>query len=198
MTGNPHSATDARVRRTVLLCTGVVLSMLGIAFASVPLYSLFCRVTGFDGTPVVRAANPGQVSNRTVAVRFDVNVSPGLDWRFTPEVPVIEARLGETKTVFFQVRNAGPAASAGVATFNVQPGLAGAHFVKMQCFCFNEQVLQPGETMDMPVVFYVDPALATDPNVRDVSEITLSYTYFASRNGAPVTANAGGAPGRKL
>ena len=189
MSQTPASAGNA-VRRTVIICAAVTASMLGVAFASVPLYNLFCRVTGFDGTPVVRSTNPGGILDRAVTVRFDVNVAPGLDWRFAPEAPAIEARLGETKTVFFRVRNAGPSASTGIATFNVQPSLAGAHFVKMQCFCFNDQVLQPGESMDFPVVFYIDPALATDPNVRDVSEITLSYTYFASRNATPVTAAA--------
>ena len=183
-----------RVGRTVAVCTVVVATMLGVAFASVPLYNLFCRVTGFDGTPIQRSANSGQIVDRIISVRFDVNVAPGLDWRFAPEVPAITARLGETKTVFFRLRNAGKSASTGIATFNVQPGLAGAHFVKMQCFCFNDQTLQPGEVMDVPVVFYVDPALASDPNVRDVAEITLSYTYFASRNSPAIAASAPATP----
>lgn len=189
-----HDSAARAVRRTVLVCAAVTAGMLGVAFASVPLYNLFCRVTGFDGTPVQRQVNPGQVLDRTVSVRFDVNVAPGLDWRFAPETPTVEARLGETKTVFFRVQNTGRSASTGIATFNVQPALAGAHFVKMQCFCFNDQTLQPGEAMDFPVVFYIDPALATDPNVRDVGEITLSYTYFTSRNASPVAA----APAKRL
>ena len=184
----PLGAAAGAARRTVLVCLAVVSAMLGLAFASAPFYNLFCRVTGYDGTPAVGQSNPGQVLDRTITVRFDVNVAPGLDWRFTPEVPAVDAKLGETRTVFFRVRNAGPGASTGIATFNVQPGLAGAHFVKLQCFCFSDQVLQPGETMDFPVVFYVDPALAADANVRDVHEITLSYTYFASRNATPVAA----------
>jgi len=164
--------------------------MVGLAYASVPLYNLFCRVTGYDGTPLVGSAPSDNVLARTVSVRFDANVAPGLDWRFTPDVSEIEAKLGETQTVFFKVRNDGKVASTGIATFNVQPGQAGAFFVKIQCFCFNEQTLQPGETMDFPVVFYVDSALAKDRTLEDLSSITLSYTYFTSKNGQPVAANA--------
>jgi cytochrome c oxidase assembly protein subunit 11 len=128
------------------------------------------------------------VLDRTVKVRFDANVSPGLDWGFAAEAPEVEARIGETKTVLYKVRNAGPAASTGIASFNVQPGQAGAYFVKIQCFCFTEQVLQPGETIESAVVFYVDPALADDPNLADLSSITLSYTYFPAKGGGAVTA----------
>jgi cytochrome c oxidase assembly protein subunit 11 len=164
--------------------------MVGLAYASVPLYNLFCRVTGYDGTPLVRGSPASQVLDRTVSIRFDANVAPGLDWRFAPEVAEVDAKLGETQTVFFKVRNAGPSASTGIAVFNVQPGQAGAYFVKIQCFCFNEQTLRPGEIMEFPVVFYVDPALAGDRSLQDLSAITLSYTYFASKNGQPVAASA--------
>ncbi len=169
--------------------------MVGLAYAAVPLYDLFCRVTGFDGTPLVGSGPAARVLDRTVKVRFDANVAPGLNWRFTPEVTEIEAKLGETQTVFYKVRNAGVAA-AGIATFNVQPGQAGGYFVKIQCFCFNEQVLQAGETMDFPVVFYIDPAIASEPNLKHLNAITLSYTYFASKNGQPVatTSAASGQP----
>lgn len=187
----PDSAPPG-LQRTAALCVALVLAMTGVAFASVPLYTLFCRVTGYGGTPAVRAANPGQALGRPITVRFDVNVAPGLGWRLAPETPSVEVRLGETKTVFFRVRNAGATASTGIATFNVQPDQAGAHFVKMQCFCFNEQVLAAGESVDLPLVFYVDPALTSDPDVRDLPEIVLSYTYFPSRNGQP--AAAAGAP----
>jgi cytochrome c oxidase assembly protein subunit 11 len=178
------------IRRTGWLCAAFVVAMVGLAYASVPLYNLFCRVTGYDGTPLVGSAPSDNVLARTVSVRFDANVAPGLDWRFTPDVSEIEAKLGETQTVFFKVRNDGKVASTGIATFNVQPGQAGAFFVKIQCFCFNEQMLQPGETMDFPVVFYVDSALAKDRTLEDLSSITLSYTYFTSKNGQPVAANA--------
>lgn len=175
-----------RLRRTAAICAGVVIGMVGLAYASVPLYDLFCRVTGFDGTPVVGSSQPTQVLERRMKVRFDANVAPGLNWRFTPEIAEIEAKVGATQTVFFKVRNAGSAAVAGIAAFNVQPGQVGGYFVKIQCFCFNEQTLQAGETMEFPVVFYIDPAIANDPNLESLSSITLSYTYFASKNGQPV------------
>jgi cytochrome c oxidase assembly protein subunit 11 len=193
---SPHDpALTQRLRRTAVTCIGIVAGMVGLAYAAVPLYDLFCRVTGFDGTPVVGAGPAGRVLERTVKVRFDANVAPGLNWRFAPEIAEIEAKVGETQTVFYKVRNAGPAATAGIATFNVQPGQAGAYFVKIQCFCFNEQVLQAGETMDFPVVFYIDPALAAEPNLKDLNSITLSYTYFASKTGQPV-ATTSAAPGQ--
>ncbi len=154
-----------RLRRTAAICGGVAVGMVGLAYAAVPLYDLFCRMTGFDGTPLVGSAPAARVGERTVRVRFDANVAPGLNWRFAPETAEITAKVGETQTVFYKVRNQGSAPAAGIATFNVQPGQAGAYFVKIQCFCFNEQVLQAGESMEFPVVFYVDPAIAGDPNL---------------------------------
>jgi len=186
----PTAIRPLGVRRTGWLCAGFVVVMVTLAYASVPLYNLFCRVTGYDGTPLVGSRPAESVLDRTVAVRLDANVAPGLDWRFAPETPELDARLGETRTTFFKVSNTGRTAATGVATFNVQPGQAGAFFVKLHCFCFNEQTLQPGETVDFPVVFYIDPALAGDRSLDDISSITLSYTYFASRNGEPVTASA--------
>ena len=182
----PNPALTRRLRRTAAICAGVVIGMVGLAYAAVPLYDLFCRVTGFNGTPIVGSAPTGRVLDRTVKVRFDANVAPGLNWRFASEVAELDAKVGETQTVFYKVRNAGSSASAGIATFNVQPGQAGGYFVKIQCFCFNEQTLGAGETMEFPVVFYIDPAIATEPNLKDLRSITLSYTYFASKNGQPV------------
>ena len=122
---------------------------------------------------------------------LDTNVASTLPWRFVAETPKIEVRLGETKTVFFRVKNTrDDGLSTGIATFNVQPGLMGSFFVKIQCFCFNEQTLQPGETMDFPVVFYIDPAVRADSNTAHLQELTLSYTYFASKNGQPSAALA--------
>jgi cytochrome c oxidase assembly protein subunit 11 len=192
----PDPALARRLRGTAAICIGVVIGMIGLAYAAVPLYDLFCRMTGFNGTPLVSSAPAAKILDRTIKVRFDANVAPGLDWRFSPETPEIEARVGETQTVFYKVRNAGSAASAGIATFNVQPGQAGGYFVKIQCFCFNEQTLQAGETMEFPVVFYIEPAIADEPNLRHLKSITLSYTYFASKNGQPVatTSAASGQP----
>ncbi|WP_375458779.1 cytochrome c oxidase assembly protein [uncultured Enterovirga sp.] len=181
-------------RMTLVACGSLALLMVGAAYAAVPLYNMFCRVTGYDGTPMVRSTEASETLSRKVSVRFDTNVAPGLRWSFSPEMPEVAARIGETRTVFFRVKNEGPAMSRGIATYNVQPGQAGAFFVKMKCFCFDEQALAPGESMDFPVVFYVDPALAKDRNLDGLSSITLSYTYFASRNGEPVAAVDSGKP----
>jgi cytochrome c oxidase assembly protein subunit 11 len=188
MTGREQ--LDRSNRRTVLACTIVVMSMVGISFAAVPLYDLFCRVTGFGGTPIVRTSAAADVLDRTVAVRFDANVAPGLPWRFTPESPEVTVRLGETTTVMYRVTNEGTAPATGVASFNVQPPLTGGYFVKLECFCFQERTLQPGETMESAVVFYVEPALAEDPNVKDTNSITLSYTYFPVKDSKAATAAA--------
>lgn len=188
---SPQDRSDAiarGVRTTGLACLALAVGMVAAAYASVPLYNLFCRVTGYDGTPLVSTQPADRVIDRKVSVRFDTNVAPGLSWRFTPEIPEIEARVGETQTIFFRVKNEGRRAVPGIATYNVQPGQAGAFFVKMKCFCFEEQTLKPGESMDFPVVFYIDPAISADPNLNGLSAITLSYTYFASRNGEPIAA----------
>ncbi len=184
MTGS--SDTQRKMHRTAFACAGIVVGMVGLAYASVPLYDLFCKVTGFDGTPIVRSDNTSEVSERTISVRFDSNVAPGLSWRFAPEKPEIKVKLGETTTVYYKVTNTGDKASTGIATYNVQPDLAGTYFSKLECFCFTEQTLKPGESLESAVVFYVDPRLVEDPDVKDLSSITLSYTYFPSKAGKPV------------
>ncbi len=173
-------------KRTALVCAAVAASMVGVAFASVPLYDLFCKTTGYDGTPLVGTGPAGRVLEDSVTIHFDTNVAAGLPWRFEAETPTVETRLGESKTAFFRVKNESEKPYTGIATFNVQPGIIGGYFVKIRCFCFDEQTIQPGETMDFPVVFYVDPAMRDDTNTAELSEITLSYTYFQSRNGQPV------------
>jgi cytochrome c oxidase assembly protein subunit 11 len=188
----------ARTRRTAALCAGLAAGMVGLAYASVPLYGLFCRITGYDGTPLFAGAPAAEILERTITVRFDANVAAGLDWRFTPEAPQVEVKLGEARTVFYKVRNAGRTASAGIATFNVQPGQAGAFFVKLQCFCYAEQTLKPGEEIEAAVAFYIDPALARDPDVSAMPGITLSYTFFPSRNGEPVATSSAAAAAPKL
>ena len=192
MAAPPTHIGNARARRATLIgCLAFAAFMLGAAFAAVPLYTMFCRLTGFDGTPLIRSTAASEVLDRTVTIRFDTNVAPGLPWTFRPETPEIRSRIGETQTLFFRVRNEGRRASTGIATYNVQPDQAGAFFVKMKCFCFDEQTLKAGESMDFPVVFYIDPALAKDGTLTRLDTITLSYTYFASRNGQP----AAGKPG---
>ncbi|TXN38563.1 cytochrome c oxidase assembly protein [Methylobacterium sp. WL30] len=181
--------TDRTMLRTAFACGGMAVGMIGLAFASVPLYDAFCKATGYDGTPRQGPAlTAGVATDDSMVVHFDTNVSSSLPWRFKAESRRVEAHLGETKTVFFQVKNTGTTPSTGVATFNVQPGLMGSYFVKIECFCFKEQTLQPGETLDVPVVFYIDPEVRKDSNTAHLSEMTLSYTYFASKNGEPVTA----------
>jgi cytochrome c oxidase assembly protein subunit 11 len=179
-----------KMQRTVFACLGIVVGMGGLAYASVPLYDLFCKVTGFGGTPIVRESNAANVVDRTIAVRFDANVSPGLSWAFSPEKPEVKVKLGETTTVYYKVKNTGSKAATGIATYNVQPDLAGTYFSKLECFCFTEQTLQPGETVESAVVFYIDPRLVKDADVKDLSSITLSYTYFPSKGGQPVAAAA--------
>jgi cytochrome c oxidase assembly protein subunit 11 len=185
MAETPHH-TQRKMHRTAFACLGIVVGMVGLAYASVPLYDLFCKVTGFDGTPVARDINDTQVMDRTIAVRFDANVAPGLSWRFAAEKPEIKIKLGETTTVYYKVTNTGNKPATGIATYNVQPDLAGTYFSKLECFCFTEQTLKPGETLESAVVFYIDPRLVQDSDVKDLSSITLSYTYFPSKAGKPV------------
>lgn len=187
----PPAASAARarsVRRTALICTATVFGMVGMSFAAVPLYRLFCQVTGFGGTPQIGTGPAGSLGQRVVSVRFDANVSPGISWRFAPDEPEVEARVGETKTVFYKITNTSKVPTTGIATFNVQPEQAGAFFVKIQCFCFSEQTLAPGETIEAPVVFYIDPEIETSPDLKGVTTITLSYTVFPAKNGQPVAA----------
>jgi cytochrome c oxidase assembly protein subunit 11 len=185
---SPSSASGASrgIRITGLACLALALAMVGAAFAAVPLYTMFCKLTGFGGTPLVGTSAPGEVLARSMNVRFDTNVAPGLSWTFHTEAPAVDARLGETQTVFFRVKNEGRVAATGISSFNVQPEQAAAFFVKLKCFCFEEQTLQPGETMDFPVVFYIDPEITKNRDLDGVGAVTLSYTYFASKNGQPV------------
>jgi cytochrome c oxidase assembly protein subunit 11 len=176
-------------------CGAFVAVMIGAAYAAVPLYDWFCRTTGFGGTTQVASSAPAGLLDRKITVRFDANIGPGLPWKFEPEVNAIEARLGEVVTANYRVINTSARETLGQATYNVTPANTGIHFQKINCFCFVEQRLKPGEKRDMPVVFYVDPALATDAETQSVSAITLSYTFFAVRQPEPV-ANAGARAGR--
>lgn len=182
----PRSELQARTRRTALICAGVALGMTGLSFAAVPLYDLFCKVTGFGGTPRIGTAGAGTILDRTMSVRFDSNVAPGLGWHFQPESPAVTVRVGETTTVFYKITNRSSRASTGIATFNVTPDKGAAYFVKLQCFCFTEHTLAPGETLEAPVVFYIDPEIAANRELDGTRALTLSYTYFPARNGQPV------------
>lgn len=175
------TAAPSSVRLTLYSCVAVIVLMVGAAYAAVPLYRLFCQVTGYGGTTQVASAGSDVVLDRKVTIRLDSNVSNGLNWKFKPEVPTVSVRIGETATVFFHVENQGTTDSAGVATYNVQPDLAGSYFDKLQCFCFSDLKLKAGESLDVPVVFYVDPAITKERDLENMSEITLSYTFFPAK-----------------
>lgn len=184
------AALARRHARVALACSAFVALMVGVSFAAVPLYDLFCRVTGFGGTPRVAAGAPSETGERRIVVRFDANVAGGLPWRFAPEVREIEVAVGETALIPYFVVNEGSQATVGTATYNVSPPQAGYYFVKMQCFCFTEQRLEAGERMNMPVAFYIDPAITDDPDHRSLKSITLSYTFFPARSAAPQASRA--------
>jgi cytochrome c oxidase assembly protein subunit 11 len=173
----------------------VVAIMIGMAYAAVPLYSWFCRTTGFGGTTQVAERAPGEIAARAVTVRFDSNIAAGLPWKFEPERNTIEVRLGEVATVYYKVTNEAARPTAGQAAYNVSPPTAGIYFQKINCFCFTEQKMKAGETREMAVVFYVDPALAQDSDQDTLTTITLSYTFYPVRQGEPPRAESA-APGR--
>jgi cytochrome c oxidase assembly protein subunit 11 len=166
--------------RTAAIFALVAAAMVGLAFASVPLYRLFCQVTGFGGTTQMNIGGsaPGAVAGKIINVRFDANTNNALPWSFEPERHVDRAAVGARKMAFFVARNNGTKPVTGTATFNVTPVQAGPYFTKIQCFCFTEQTLKPGEEIRMPVVYYVDPKIADDPAASDITEITLSYTFY--------------------
>jgi len=185
------TALRRRHLRVAAACGMFVAAMVGMAYAAVPLYSWFCRTTGFAGTPLVVKAAPQQVLERRITVRFDANITGGLPWRFTPEQNSISVRLGEVATVLFTATNEAARNTAGQASYNVSPSTVGQYFSKINCFCFTEQRLKPGERREMPVVFFVDPALAKDGDEEDLDTITLSYTMYPVRG--PTAAVADGA-----
>ncbi|MBA3667973.1 MAG: cytochrome c oxidase assembly protein [Sphingomonas sp.] len=159
------------------------LAMLAVAFASVPLYRIFCQVTGFDGTTQRAEAAPGAVAGQ-IGVRFDANISPMLPWKFVPEQETVRIHPGQRTTIYFDATNYTARNTTGQAVFNVSPAQAGPYFSKIACFCFTEQTLKPGEKARMPVVFFVDPKIREDEATRDIDEITLSYTFYPVENPA--------------
>ena len=180
-----------RNRFLALALAGVVAGMTGLSFAAVPLYRLFCEVTGYGGTTQRAEAAPDRVLDREIVVRFDANVS-GLPWSFAPEVPQVRVKLGEAALVNFVAVNNGSTATVGTATFNVEPGLTGAYFNKIECFCFTEQELKPGERIAMPVQFFVSPDLEQERDLRATRTITLSYTFFPVIEARQPVAQSGG------
>jgi len=166
-----------RATRTGLLAAALAVGMTGVGYASVPLYRLFCQVTGFGGTTQIADEAPGAVSGKTILVRFDAN-RVGVPWEFKPEANREKVVIGARDIAFFTAKNLSKMPTTGTATFNVTPAQAGKYFNKIQCFCFTEQTLPPGVQVRMPVVFYVDPKILDDPDARDIAEITLSYTFY--------------------
>ena len=161
-----------------LALAAVVAGMVGMAFAAVPLYRLFCQVTGYGGTTQTAGEAPELVLDRVITVRFNADVARGMPWRFRPARLAIDARVGEPMLAYYRASNDTDETVSGHAVFNVTPLKAGIYFAKIDCFCFEEQVLAPGESVEMPVSFFIDPTIADDPNLNDVGTITLSYTFF--------------------
>jgi cytochrome c oxidase assembly protein subunit 11 len=180
-------------RRLAIVCAAVVAAMVGVAFAAVPFYRAFCQATGFYGAVRRASFAPGHVSDATVNVSFDTNVR-GLAWTFVPVQRSQKARLGEPKLAFFRATNTGPVAVTGRALFNVTPEAAGPYFSKLECFCFKNQTIAPGQTVEFPVVYFVDPRYAKDADAMAAGPITLSYTFFPAVVGPRIASAA--APGR--
>jgi cytochrome c oxidase assembly protein subunit 11 len=201
VTGSGKTASRRTLTRDAVvasICGFVVVFMVGASYAAVPFYDWFCRATGFNGTTQVATSAPSDAPlQRKISVRFDANVGPGLPWKFEPEQNEIEVRIGEVVTVFYTVTNQAARTTTGVAAYNVAPLTVGAYFQKINCFCFTEQTMGPGEKREMPVVFYVDPALAKDSENDGLNTITLSYTFYPVRDPAPKPVAAGEGDKRK-
>lgn len=180
--------------RVALSMAAIAIGMVGLSFAAVPLYQMFCQVTGYGGTTQRAEAAPDTVLDRKITVRFDANVGRGMAWKFQPVQRKLELKIGESALVFYEASNPTKTRLTGTATFNVSPQAAGSYFSKIECFCFTEQTLEAGERVDMPVTFFIDPEIVNDPEARNIQEITLSYTFFPVKQGADVAAAGKSAP----
>lgn len=187
---SPVDPLDRKMRRTLYACVGLVAVMVGAAYAAVPLYTLFCKLTGFAGTPLIAQSNDNQVGSKQFLVQFDSNVAAGLPWRFSAETPKMDVKVGETVTIFYRITNLSDRETTGMATYNVQPELIAPYFNKLQCFCFNEMVLKPHESIEVPVVFFIDPEAAGNRDLEKIAAISLSYTFFASKRAEKPLAEA--------
>ena len=192
MNGPPRHTSSGRKSasgnvRTALMLSGIVIGMVGLAYAAVPLYDLFCRATGYGGTVQRADAGAARILEREIVVRFDANVS-GLPWEFRPAEPQVVLKVGETGQAFYVARNRAAVATAGTATFNVTPDVAGAYFNKIDCFCFTRQDLKPGEAVTMGVQFFIDPAIVEDRDLDATRTITLSYSFFPVSGEEPASA----------
>ena len=171
-------------KKTLFYVLGIVAFMLGLSFASVPLYDLFCRVTGWGGTTQRALAAPSQIVDRDITVRFDGSVAKDMPWEFHPVQNEMKLKLGQERLAFFRAHNPTNERIVGVASFNVLPMSMGKYFDKIECFCFTEQVLEPGQSVDMPVSFFVDPDMMNDPQAKRVTVVTLSYSFFRAKTSA--------------
>ncbi len=185
---NTHNEKRDRKGLVALSLVGLVAGMVGLSFAAVPLYRLFCQTTGYAGVPQQADATPGTVLDRTIKIRFDANVDRNLPWTFEPVQRVMDVKIGESNLAFFRATNNTDKPVTGSAGFNVAPDRAGRYFTKIECFCFTKQRLAAGESIEMPVTFFVDPTIVDDESAKNISEITLSYTFYRNDDQSDVVA----------
>ena len=176
----------AQNKKVIFIITFIGMLMLSLSYAAVPLYDIFCRVTGFGGTTQIASSAPGSTGHPNINIRFESNITDSLNWDFYSKTKTVKIPMGEEKTIYYFAKNLSDEPIVGTATFNVTPAKAGQYFMKIDCFCFVEQLLNPGESMNMPVTFFIDPDLYKDENVQEVNEITLSYTFMKSMDQSKV------------
>ena len=185
-TAQNQNNLKAQNKKVIFIITFVGMLMLSLSFAAVPLYDIFCRVTGFGGTTQIASSAPGSSGHPNINIRFESNITDSLNWDFYSKTKTVKIPMGEEKTIYYFAKNLSDEPIVGTATFNVTPAKAGQYFMKIDCFCFVEQLLNPGESMNMPVTFFIDPDLYKDENVQEVNEITLSYTFMKSMDQSKV------------
>ena len=185
-TAQNQNNLKAQNKKVIFIITFIGMLMLSLSYAAVPLYDIFCRVTGFGGTTQIAASAPGSSGHPNINIRFESNITDSLNWDFYSKTKTVKIPMGEEKTIYYFAKNLSDEPIVGTATFNVTPAKAGQYFMKIDCFCFVEQLLNPGESMNMPVTFFIDPDLYKDENVQEVNEITLSYTFMKSMDQSKV------------
>ena len=185
-TAQNQNNLKAQNKKVIFIITFIGMLMLSLSYAAVPLYDIFCRVTGFGGTTQIASSAPGSTGHPNIKIRFESNITDSLNWDFYSKTKTVKIPMGEEKTIYYFAKNLSDEPIVGTATFNVTPAKAGQYFMKIDCFCFVEQLLNPGESMNMPVTFFIDPDLYKDENVQEVNEITLSYTFMKSMDQSKV------------
>jgi cytochrome c oxidase assembly protein subunit 11 len=185
-TAQNQNHLKAQNKKVIFIITFIGMLMLSLSYAAVPLYDIFCRVTGFGGTTQIASSAPGSSGHPNINIRFESNITDSLNWDFYSKTKTVKIPMGEEKTIYYFAKNLSDEPIVGTATFNVTPAKAGQYFMKIDCFCFVEQLLNPGESMNMPVTFFIDPDLYKDENVQEVNEITLSYTFMKSMDQSKV------------